>query len=79
MQQFLCEIALERARLAFSRAEGLAPLNGVLSKDNPPKPEVPKTDEANEQKEEAAKQIAIVADIVESGGYHGRDEELGEL
>ena len=38
MRLYLCDMALERARLAFAKIEAFAPLNGMLEKDNPPKP-----------------------------------------
>ena len=37
MRLFLCDLALERARLAFARLEAFAPLNGLVD-DSPPKP-----------------------------------------
>jgi tetratricopeptide (TPR) repeat protein len=79
MRLYLCDMALERARLAFARIEAFAPLNGVLEKDNPPKPLVPSADESAELKTEAEKQLKIAADYIETCGYHRRDEELAEL
>ena len=38
MKLYLCDMALERARLALAKIEALAPLNGILEKDNTPKP-----------------------------------------
>jgi hypothetical protein len=34
MKLFLCDMAIERARLAFARIEAFAPLNGLLETDN---------------------------------------------
>jgi hypothetical protein len=79
MRLFLCDTALGRARLALARMEAFAPLNGMLEKDNPPKPEVPSADEIARLKEEAIKQVKIAWEYVESCGYHLRDEELAGL
>jgi hypothetical protein len=79
MRLFLCDLALERARLALARIEAFAPLNGMLEKDNPPRPAVPGTDETAKLKSEADKQLKIAADYIEKCGYHRRDEELAEL
>ena len=79
MKLFLCDLALERARLAFAQIEAFAPLNGMLEKDNPPKPEVPSREKIAELKAEAEKQIKIADDYIQSCGYHRRDEELAEL
>src|SRR5260370_9283564 len=40
MRLYLCDMALERARLAFARIAAFAPLNGLID-DSPPKPEPP--------------------------------------
>ncbi len=37
MRLFLCDVALERARLAFARIAAFAPLNGLID-DSPPQP-----------------------------------------
>jgi hypothetical protein len=79
MRLYLCDTALERARLAFARIEGFAPLNGMLERDNPPKPTVPTADQIAQLKNEAEKQLKIAADYIEKCGYHRRDEELAEL
>jgi TIR domain len=79
MRLYLCEMALERARLAFAKIEAFAPLNGMLEKDNPPKPAVPSADEIAKLKSEAEDQLKIAADYIEKCGYHRRDEDLGEL
>jgi tetratricopeptide (TPR) repeat protein len=79
MRLFLCDMALERARLAFARVEAFAPLNGMLEKDNPPKPTVPSAEQVADLKTEAEEQLKIAADYIEKCGYHRRDEELAEL
>ena len=79
MRLFLCDMALERARLAFAKIEAFAPLNGMLEKDNPDRPAVPSAEQIAELKQEAAKQLAIAADTIKTCGYHRRDEELAEL
>jgi tetratricopeptide (TPR) repeat protein len=78
MRLFLCDIALERARLAFGTADAFAPLHGFLD-DAPPKPERPSEAERSRMHGEAAKQLAIAAKYIETCGYHRRDEELAEL
>jgi hypothetical protein len=79
MKLYLCDMAFEHARLALAKIEAFAPLNGMLEKDNPPKPIMPDAAEIARLKEEAAKQIKIAADYIEGCGYHRRDEELAEL
>lgn len=78
MRLFLCDAALERARLAFARIEAFAPLNGLID-DAPPKPEPPDEAERAHLHEEAARQLGIAAGLIETCGYHKRDEELAEL
>jgi hypothetical protein len=77
MKLYLCDMALERARVAFAKTEVFAPLNGLID-DSPPKPVAPDA-EAASLREEAAKQLAIAADYIKTCGYHKRDEELAEL
>lgn len=72
-------MVIERARLAFAQIEAFAPLNGMLEKDNPPKPVVPSAEEIAKLKAEAGKQITIADGYIQSCGYHLRDEELAEL
>jgi hypothetical protein len=79
MRLFLCDVALERARLAFAKIEAFAPLNGMLEQDNPTKPTLPSVEKITSLKSETAKQLEIVANYVEECGYHRRDEELAEL
>jgi hypothetical protein len=78
MRLFLCDMALERVRLFFARSEAFAPLNGLID-EGPPKPERPSAVEHNCLRDEAAHQIAIAVDYIETCGYHRRDEELAEL
>ena len=47
--------------------------------DSPPKPKLPNEAERKSLHDEAAKQLAIAAEYVETCGYHRRDEELAEL
>ena len=79
MKLFLCDMALERARLALARAEAFAPLNGMLETNNPTKPQVPSAERIAELKTEAAAQLKIAADYIASCGYHRRDAERDEL
>jgi hypothetical protein len=78
MRLYLCDMALERARLALAKIEAFAPLNGPLD-DGPPKPEPPGEAERKRLRDEAAKRLAIAADYIAKCGYHKRDEELAEL
>ncbi len=78
MKLYLCDMALEQARLALAKIEAFAPLNGLID-NNPPKPAVPDASEVKSLKAEAAKQCAIAADYIKSCGYHRRDRELAEL
>jgi tetratricopeptide (TPR) repeat protein len=79
MRLYLCDMALQRARLAFARIEAFAPLNGLLEKDNAPKPVVPSAERIADLKSETEKQLKIAADYIETCSYHRRDEELAEL
>jgi hypothetical protein len=78
MRLHLCDMALERARLAFARIEAFAPLNGMID-DGPAKPAVPKAEEAARLKEEARGNLAEAKKLITDCGYHRRDEELAEL
>ena len=78
MRLYLCDMALERTRLALARGEAFAPLNGLVD-DSPPKPEPPSAEERNRLLAEAAEQLRIAADYIATCGYHRRDEELAEL
>ncbi len=78
MRLFLCDMALERARLAFARIAAFAPLNGLID-DSPPKPEPPGIEESAKLAEEARASLATARELIERCGYHRRDEELAEL
>ena len=78
MRLYLCDMALERARLAFARIEAFAPLNGLID-DSPRKPERPNEAERKSLHDEAARQLTTAADYIKTCGYHRRDEELAEL
>ena len=77
MRLYLCDMALERARLALARIEAFAPLNGLID-DSPPKPAL----------HDAAKAARLAgrrrptshgAQAHHACGYHRRDEDLAEL
>lgn len=78
MKLYLCDMALEWARLAFAQMERFAPLNGLV--DDKPR-NLEKLSEAKRKHlhDEAAKQLRIAADYIEKCGYHRRDDELAEL
>jgi tetratricopeptide (TPR) repeat protein len=78
MRLFLCDMALERARLAFARIAAFAPLNGLID-DSPPKPAPPRAEESAKLAEEARVNLATARELIEHCGYHRRDEELAEL
>ena len=78
MRLFLCDAALERARLAFARLEAFAPLSGLVD-DGPAKPALPDAAEAARLREEATAGLATARKLIAECGYHRRDEELAEL
>lgn len=78
MKLVLCDAAMERARLAFARAEAFAPLNGRIGK-SPPAPRVPGAEERARLIDQAREHLSVAADYIASCGYHRRDEELAEL
>jgi hypothetical protein len=78
MKVFLCDIAVERARLAFARIEAFAPLNGLID-DGPSQPTAPGPAETIRLMGEATGQLAIADDYITTCGYHRMDEELAEL
>ena len=78
MRLHLCDLTLERARLAFAQIEAFAPLNGMID-DSPRMPEVLSEAKRNSLHDEALKQLAVAADYISSCGYHRRDKELAEL
>jgi len=78
MRLYLCDMALERARLAFARIEAFAPLNGLID-DSPPKPAPPGAEESAKLAAEARANPAAARELIERCGYHRRDDELAEL
>jgi hypothetical protein len=76
MGLFLCDLALERARIALWRRAGFAPLAALLDASPP----VPETGEAAQKSLAAAQvELAAAAKLVKDCGYHKRDAELAEL
>ena len=78
MRLFLCDMALERARLALARIEAFAPLHG-LTDASPRQPEPPDAATAARLAAEAAANLATARELITECGYHRRDEELAEL
>ena len=78
MRLFLCDCALERARLALARREDFAPLNGLVARSLPP-PAPPDDAAAARLTEEARVQFDAARRLIAECGYHRRDEELSEL
>lgn len=78
MQLYLCDRALERARMALARIEAFAPLNRVLA-GSPSKPVAPAAAAADDLMVEARKRLDEASGIITECGYHKRDEELAEL
>jgi len=77
MKLYLCDAALERARIIFARGEAFAPLNGI--NESPPKPTRLSDAERENLYELAAEHLRIAANYIEECGYHRRDDELNEL
>ncbi len=78
MRLYLCDIALERARLALTQREALSPLAGFLE-PNPPLAALPDAAEANAFAERARAELDVARKLITDCGYHRRDEELAEL
>jgi hypothetical protein len=78
MRLFLSDMMLERSRVAFARIEAFAPLNGLVE-GSPPKPALPDAAEAGRLGEVARTNLDEARKLIESCGYHRRDEELAEL
>src|SRR5207245_3751127 len=78
MRLRLCDMALQRARLAFARIEAFAPLNGMVE-DGPPNPEPPGAEESAKLAEEARANLGTARKLITDCGYHRREEELAEL
>ncbi len=77
MRLFLCDVALERARLALARNEAFAPLSGLVGAHPPPV--FPDAAVAAALREVARKQLDVARELIADCGYHRRDEELAEL
>ena len=78
MRLYLCDCALERARLALARREAFAPLNGLVD-PSPPPAAPPDPAEASRLLKEARKELDAARRLIAECGYHRRDEELAEL
>ena len=78
MRLYLCDFALERARIALARREAFAPLNGLVD-PSPPPPVPPAGDESARLLGEARKELDAARKLVAECGYHRRDEELAGL
>jgi hypothetical protein len=78
MRLYLCDLALERARLALARREAFAPRNGLVE-PSPPSPALPDAAEVTRLVEEARKELDAARTLIAECGYHRRDEELAEL
>jgi hypothetical protein len=78
MRLYLCDIALECARLALARIEAFAPLNRLVE-PSPTPPTLPYAAAAAVLKGEALKQLDIARKLIGECGYHRRDGELAEL
>ena len=78
MRLYLCDIALEQARLALAGREAFAPLNGLVE-PSPPPPVLTDAAAAAALQEEARKELDIARRLIAVCGYHQRDEELSEL
>jgi AAA ATPase domain/TIR domain len=78
MRLFLCDVALERARLALAEREGFAPLHGLVE-PSPPTPVVGEPDAAAALSEQARNELDVARKLIDECGYHRRDEELAEL
>jgi hypothetical protein len=78
MRLYLCDCALERARLALARLEAFTPLNGLLEPSAPPPPP-PDAAASAGLREEARAQLDAARKLIVECGYHRRDEELAEL
>ena len=78
MRLHLCDMALERTRLALARIAAFAPLNGLID-DSPPQPGPPDREENAKLTEEAHVNFAKARELIESCGYRRRNEEFAEL
>jgi hypothetical protein len=78
MRLYLCDCALERARLALARCEALAPLNGIVE-PSPRPPGAPDATTAASLKDQAREELETARRLIKECGYHRRDEELSEI
>jgi tetratricopeptide (TPR) repeat protein len=78
MRLYLCDCALERARLALAQLEAFAPLAGLVA-PSPPPPALPDAAMAAALRDEARKHLDLARKLIADCGYHRRDEELAEL
>jgi tetratricopeptide (TPR) repeat protein len=78
MRLFLCDLALERARLFFAQAEAFAPLSFAF-KDAQNTPSTPGDQARAKLHADAAIELALAKKLVADCGYHRRDTELAEL
>jgi hypothetical protein len=78
MKLFLCDMALERVRLAFAKIEAFAPLNGLINEISRKLVDL-EVAQAERLKEEASKNLVEARKLINECGYHRRDEELAEL
>ena len=75
MRLVLCDLALERCRLALAQIERFAPLKPHVSWAVAPSPDRPEP----ELRAEAEAALAEARAVVETCGYHRRDVEVAEL
>ncbi|MGA7807005.1 MAG: ATP-binding protein [Bradyrhizobium sp.] len=78
MRLFLCDMELEKARLAWARIEGVAPLRPFFSGELL-ETAMAEPGEAARLKRELAKSLARARGLIAECGYHLRDEEVTEL
>ena len=78
MRLYLCDCALERARVALARREAFAPLNGLVT-PSPPAPALPNAAGAALLLAKARKELDVARKLIAECGYHRRDEELAEF
>jgi hypothetical protein len=77
MKLFLCDVALDRARLSFARIEAFAPLHVLIN--GQPAPVKPGDAEIAQLLEKAGEQLDTAAEYIQNCGYHRRKDELAEL
>jgi tetratricopeptide (TPR) repeat protein len=78
MRLFLCDAALERARVALAQSEAFAPLIGFIEGGSTTEKRLGET-QRKSLRDEAAKQILVAVNHIEKCSYHRRNEELAEL